>query len=81
MAVSRFSKPFTQVENPGCENPGHENTKPFFLAHLLASAGRVCANLYQPTNDIQAVHIGASTPLLIAAFAEQPPKESAAGGR
>ena len=32
MAESRFSKPFTQIENPGCENPGHENTKSFFLA-------------------------------------------------
>ena len=81
MAESRFSIPFTQIENPGCENPGCENTKSFFLARLLASAGKVCAYLYQRTNDILAVHIGASTPLLIAAFAERSPKESAAGGR
>ena len=48
----------------------------WFVRSLLAIAGGIFAYLYQPTSEILAVHIGASTPLLIAAFAERPPKET-----
>lgn len=47
---------------------------------LLAVTGGVFAWLYRPENDILAVHIGASTPLLIAAFAERIPSEARIGG-
>lgn len=47
----------------------------WFFRVLLACAGGVFAILYQPANMLLAVHIGASTPLLVATLTETLPSK------
>ncbi len=56
--------------------PKRYRSKWFWLVRtLVALAGGAFAAMYNPANPLLAVHIGASTPLLIATFVNTLPEE------